>query len=329
MEWFPVLTITRRNAIVAVNVHKAVLDEEIIDDLLQLDGKNNEQQPVPQERRMEEERQQAEKEQGKKKRKPGLKKGQGSHPTFHLTYPHLVDNVGSFVQLHGFAADERQPTEKATLCGVTFQQSRTHVWHNTPGLHISCWTIHHLMLPPRKARLLKELYKSLISVCVPSKRNIRTCSNHKDHHYTMAQVAYRNEFFQLYEEECICIYQQMTRTRSMLGHWLFLSISSCGIFSPLQTPLISWITTFPIRVQKYHPVDTWSFWPSLPSRSTGAVAWAHIIVDRETTTALNPCQQPARKMEMLWPWTSLVERMCVMDSLARFTCLTEPESSIP
>ena len=40
---------------------------------------------------------------------------------------------------------------------------------------------------------------SLISVCVPSKRNNRTRSDHEDHHYMMAQVSY------LYEEECICI----------------------------------------------------------------------------------------------------------------------------
>ena len=75
----------------------------------------------------------------------------------------------------------------------------------TPGVQISCSTIYRLMLLPSKARSSKELYMSLISVCVPSKRNNRTRLDHEDHHYTMAQVAYLNELFQLYEEECICI----------------------------------------------------------------------------------------------------------------------------
>ena len=82
MEWFPVLTIMRRNTIEAVNLHKAVLDEEIIDDLLQLDGDNNEQQAVPQKRRMEQEQQQAEQKQGKEKRKPSPI-GQGGRPAIH------------------------------------------------------------------------------------------------------------------------------------------------------------------------------------------------------------------------------------------------------
>ena len=215
LEWFLVLTITRRNNIVAINLHEAVPGEEIIDDLLQLDGENNEQQPVPQERWLEQEQQQAEEEQGKVKQKPGPKKGQDGLPAIHQKYPHLVADVASFILLNGFAGHESWCTEKATSCGVTLQQIRDHVHQKTQCLQISCSTTHRLMLPHSKARSLKELYKFLIGVCIPSKRNNRTCSDHEDHHWHRSHIG--TSYFSSMKRSAF-VYQQMAKTRSMLGH---------------------------------------------------------------------------------------------------------------
>ena len=238
----------------AVNLQEAVPDGEIIDDLLQLDGENNKKHAVPQERWLEQERQQAEQEQGKEKRKPVPKKGQGGRPAIHQKYPHLVADVESFIQLNGFAAREPWSTEKATSCGVTLQQIRAHVQQKTPFLQISCSTIHHLMLPPSKARSSKHLYKSPISVCIPSKRNDSTSSDNEDHHYTISQVAYWNELFQLYEEEYICISADGTNKINVGSLAVCRYFQLLHIFPTTHSPDFL-DHDFPVDA-KYHQVDT-------------------------------------------------------------------------
>ena len=185
----------------AVNLHEARLDEDLVEDLLSLDAGGSTTVNNGEQNHDEQQEQQEQQPRRQQQHKPGPPKGQGGRPAIHVKYPQLVEDVAAFIRLHGFAAHERRRTEKATSCGVSLEQIRSHVEKENPGLRLSNTTVHRLMLPPNKARSSRRLYKGLIHVRVPSKKNSQTKADHEDHHYTMAQIGYCNELFQLHADE--------------------------------------------------------------------------------------------------------------------------------
>ena len=61
-------------------------------------------------------------------------------------YPCILEEIVSFVQLHGFAAHERRRTVTATCCGVRLEDVRQHLLKNLEGLDkISKTKVNYLM----------------------------------------------------------------------------------------------------------------------------------------------------------------------------------------
>ena len=108
LELFPVLILIRRSNIVVLNLHEAVLDAEIMDDLLCVDHLQAAEPsgvrspslptapvgPTPQ-----------------LHTRPGPAPGQGGRKPIHEVHPEIVDVVTSFAEMHGFSAQERRRTD--------------------------------------------------------------------------------------------------------------------------------------------------------------------------------------------------------------------------
>ena len=77
MGWFPVLTVTRRHTIVAVNLHEAVLEEELVEDLLSLDAGGSTTVNNGEQNHNEQQEQQEQQPRRQQQHNPGPPKGQG------------------------------------------------------------------------------------------------------------------------------------------------------------------------------------------------------------------------------------------------------------
>ena len=120
-------------------------------------------------------------------------------------HPEIVDVVTSFAEMHGFSAQERRRTDTADTNGVSLGQIRSHLKDRFPDLAISKATVHRLLAPPNKHHRSARLYKGLVNLRIPAKQNTAAKSDNADLHYTMAQVGYANELFELYSDECVRI----------------------------------------------------------------------------------------------------------------------------
>lgn len=127
LEWLHVMIIVRKGMFVVLNLHEAVLDTEIMDDLLQLDqlhpgscasarigaatgdGGNDGD-------KVSEETPQA-------AVRPGPAKGYGGRAPLHVAQLEVVEAVASFVELHGFSAQERRRDDIAHSNGVSQRNS--------------------------------------------------------------------------------------------------------------------------------------------------------------------------------------------------------------
>lgn len=210
LEWFPVLVVMHSFSVVVINLHEAVLDEHLLDDLINIDEQDGTAAvgdepddtaavrddvalaPAPVEA-------------AAQHRKPGPAKGHGGRTPIHIHYPNLVDTMATFIGLHGFAAQERRHTDTANTCGVSLQQIRSHLLGEFPALKISKASVHRLMVAPNKHRRAARLYKGLVNAKIPRKENTASATEHVDLHFTMAQVNYANELFELFPDECVRI----------------------------------------------------------------------------------------------------------------------------
>ena len=196
LRWFPVLVVVRKAHIVVLNLHEVVLDEHIVDDILHWDCPPEPEQPTPTATSAA-----ASDATTASRRMPGPAKGSGGRPAIHEVMPGIVDAVSSFAELHGFSAQSRRRTDTAMTNGVSIQQIRSHLKEKFPDLVISKDTVHRLMIAPHKGRTTSRLYKSLVNIRIPPKQNTMAKAEHKDLHFTMAQVGYVNELFELFHEE--------------------------------------------------------------------------------------------------------------------------------
>ena len=89
--------------------------------------------------------------------------------------------------------------------GVSLGQIRSHLKDRFPDLAISKATVHRLLAPPNKHHQSARLYKGLVNLRIPAKQNTAAKSDNADLNYTMAQVGYANELFELYSDECVRI----------------------------------------------------------------------------------------------------------------------------
>lgn len=197
LRWFPILVVVRKAHTVVLNLHEVVLDEHIVKDLLNLDCSREPEadQPASSAAATTGSVSQA------TKRTPGPAKGSGGRPATHVTVPGIVDAVSTFAELHGFSAQSRRCTDTASTNGVSLQQIRTHLKSKFPDLVISKDTIHRLMIAPHKGRTTARLYKGLVNMRIPPKQNTMAKAEHQDLHFTMAQVGYANELFELFHDE--------------------------------------------------------------------------------------------------------------------------------
>ena len=142
LECFPVLVVMRSFSVVVINLHEAVLDEHLLDDLINVDKQDNTTAvrdnivlaPAPVE--------------AAAQHKPGPAKGHGGRTPIHIHYPNLVDTMATFIGLHGFSAQERRRTDTANTCGVSLEQIRSHLLAEFPALKISKASVHRLWWLP-------------------------------------------------------------------------------------------------------------------------------------------------------------------------------------
>ena len=125
----------------------------------------------------------------------------------HIRFPELVECASNFIKDHSFAAHSRRRETTGTGTGLCLNDLKNHLLEHVPGLKehgISCDTIHHLMVPPRKNSGRAHRYKGLIDAKIPKKRNDYR-EDSENQHFLFARVKYREEFVAKYEEEC-CFY---------------------------------------------------------------------------------------------------------------------------
>ena len=114
-------------------------------------------------------------------------------------HPDVIDKVKDFIESHGFAAQERRRSDIGNCSGVTLGQIRDHV--NQDGITISKSNIHRMLEPPNKRNRASKLYMGYVKARVALKQNNVISNEHRDLHFTCAQVRYANELFQLFEQE--------------------------------------------------------------------------------------------------------------------------------
>ena len=117
----------------------------------------------------------------------------------------LCQAMTDFAELHGFSAQERRCTDTAQTSGVSLVQIRSHLRIKFPDLSISKSTIHRLLVAPNAHRRSARLYRGIVNLRIPSKKNTATACDAADLHYTMAQVGYANELFELFHDEAVRI----------------------------------------------------------------------------------------------------------------------------
>ena len=193
---------------VVLNLHEVVLDAEIMDNLLQLD----QLQPVINCASVRvgaadgDSDNDGDKVSGKTCQtamRPGPAKGHRGQTPLHVAHPEVVEAVASFAELHGFLAQERRRDDIAHSNDVPLCKIQHHLRTKFLDLSISKDTIHWLMVAPNKRHTSSRLYKGLVNVRIPPKSNSTAKTSNPDLHFTMAEVAYANELFELFSDECI------------------------------------------------------------------------------------------------------------------------------
>lgn len=193
LEWFPVYKIVKGSTIVIVNIHEMVTSSTFIEDVLNLDI-DTANPDVP-----------GTGEPINMKHIPKNKPEKIGRTPLNIKYPQIVNLATNFIQLHGFAAQQRRRTEVGNSAGVSLEQIRRHILSKIPELKsVSRYTVHRLMIPPRSSTIASKYYKGLIKAHVAKKQN-KEDSNNPDFHFCASQVATANEIFQFHEKETIRI----------------------------------------------------------------------------------------------------------------------------
>ena len=110
-------------------------------------------------------------------------KSRGPTP-LQTKYSRMLEEIVSFVQLHGFAAHERRRTGTATSCGVRLEDVRQHLLNNVEGLDkISKTKVYYLMQPANMHSRESARHKDAVDVRVGVKNCDISKENPKAHEY--------------------------------------------------------------------------------------------------------------------------------------------------
>ena len=106
----------------------------------------------------------------------------------------IVVVVKEFIGQHSAAAYNRRREDTEYCHGVSIENIRRHVLQAIPELKkISKSTIRRLLLPPQKNTNAACRYTGLVEAKLPLKRNDLSLKEHKDFHFTCAQVNFIGE----------------------------------------------------------------------------------------------------------------------------------------
>jgi len=117
-------------------------------------------------------------------------------PSVSSKFPEIVVVVKEFIGQHSAAAYNRRREDTEYCHGVSIEKIRRHVLQAIPELKkISKSTRRHLLLPPQKNMKAACRYTGLVEAKLPLKRNDLSLKEHKDFHFTCAQVNFIGELF--------------------------------------------------------------------------------------------------------------------------------------
>ena len=127
-------------------------------------------------------------------------------PSIRSRFPEITTVVKEFISQHSAAAHNRRREDTAYYHGVHIEQIRRHVLSRIPEIQrISQSTIRRLLLPPQKNRKAAKRYGGLVAAKIPPKKNDLMLSEHKDFHFTCAQVNYVSELSEMLVDETVAL----------------------------------------------------------------------------------------------------------------------------
>ena len=127
-------------------------------------------------------------------------------PLVASKYPEIASVVKDFISQHSAAAHNRRREDTSYCHGVSIEQIRRHVLYKIPEIQkISKSTIRRLLLPPQKSRKAASRYAGLVEAKLPPKRNDLTVKEHKDFHFTCAQVNFVSELSEMLVKETVAL----------------------------------------------------------------------------------------------------------------------------
>ena len=127
-------------------------------------------------------------------------------PSVSSKFPEIVAVVKQFIGQHSAAAHNRRREDTEYCHGVSIEKIHRHVLQAFPELKkISKSTIRRLLLPPQKNRKAASRYTGLVEAKLPPKRNDLSLKEHKDCHFTCAQVNFISELSEMLFDETVAL----------------------------------------------------------------------------------------------------------------------------